>query len=395
MRTTRLSIRDVHLQRRGRVRGWQLVAVPVASIAAALVVGAVFLALAGHVPTVVYPAMLRAAFVTWFGFTDTLASATPLVLTGLAAAVAFRFGLYNIGAEGQLYVGAIAASGVALALGDTVPAPAAVLGMLVAGVIGGMLWIAVPAAARAWLGTSEIITTLLLNYVALYWMRYLIFGSTSFWRDPTATNFPQGKPIPAPVELVEFGLTRVHLGLVVAVLAAAVVAVVLARTRLGYELRVYGDSPAAARYAGIDVRRTVLVVLLVSGALAGLAGASEIGGRAHQLDPQGLALGLGYAGIIVAALARYNPLAVVGVAVLLGGVRNAGTALQSLPGGRVPIAISTMLEGAILLFTLGGELFVRYRLRFHRGTGAAPEATAETAPVTSPAEPTTGGTGGL
>ena len=383
------ALRAVHLQRRPRVRPWQLVAVPVASIAAGLAVGAVFLTLTGHDPTMVYPAMLSAAFTTWFGFTDTLASATPLIGTGLAAAVAFRFGLYNIGAEGQLYAGAIAASGVALALGEAVPAPAAVTALLLAGVAGGMLWIAVPAAARAWLGTSEIITTLLLNYVALYWMRYLIFGSTSFWRDPTSTNFPQGKPIPASAELAELGLTRVHLGLGVAVLAAVLVTLVLNRTRLGFHLRVYGDSEAAASYAGINVRRLVLAVLLASGALAGLAGAGEIGGRAHALDPQGLALGLGYAGIIVAALARYNPLAVVLVAVLLGGVRNAGTALQSLPGGRVPIAISTMLEGAILLFTLGGELFIRYRLRFGRGQGAATAEDLESMPVASPAEPTT------
>lgn len=382
-----MNLRDVRLERRARVRPWQLVAVPVASVAAALLVGAVFLALTGHNPAVVYPAMLRAAYTTWFGFTDTLASATPLVLTGLAAAVAFRFGLYNIGAEGQLYVGAIAASGAALALGEAVPAAVMAPAVLLAGLLGGMAWMAVPAAARAWLGTSEIITTLLGNYVALYWMRYLIFGSASFWRDPTSTNFPQGTPIPAAAELAELGMTRVHVGLAVAVLAAVLLAVVLARTRLGFQLRVYGDSEAAARYAGIDVRRAVLVVLATSGALAGLAGASEIAGRAHQLDPQGLALGLGYAGIIVAALARYNPLAVVGVAVLLGGLRNAGTALQSLPGGRVPVAISTMLEGAILLFTLAGELFVRYRLRSGRGHGAAPAVATEGAPVMSPAEP--------
>jgi len=385
--------RRLRLERRSRVAPWLLVAVPAVSVAAALAVGAVALRLIGLDPLTVYREMLRSGFTTWFGFTDTLSSATPLILTGLAAAVAFRFHLYNVGAEGQLYVGAIAASGVALALGPDVPQAAAVVAVILAGMAGGMLWIAVPALTRAWLGTSEIITTLLLNYVALYLMRYLIFGSASFWRDPTSTNFPQGLRIPAAAEFPQYGTTRIHLGLLVAVIAAVLVHVALTRTRVGYELRVYGDSPAAARYAGISVRRAVLVALLASGALAGLAGAGEIAGRARQLDPQGLALGLGYAGIIVAALARYNPLSVMLVAVLLGGIRNAGTALQSLPGARVPIAISTMLEGAILLFTLGGELFVRYRLRTGRSPqpAAGPAEASAGAPApgvpASPAEP--------
>ena len=376
----------LRLERRQKVQPWQYVAIPVLSVAAALLVGAVFLSLTGHSPAVVYPAMLRASFASTFGISDTLVSATPLIFTGLAAAVAFRYNVYNIGAEGQLYIGAVFAAGAGLAVADGVPGAVAIGVILLAGAVGGMAWVAVPALARAWLGTSEIITTLLLNYVALSLLRYLIFGSASFWRDPTATNFPQGRPLPETAWFPEIGVTRIHLGLAVGLVAAVAVYGLLRRTRVGYELAVFGDSPAAARYAGIPVKRTILVILLLSGALAGLAGASEIGGRAHRLDPAGLSVGFGYAGIIVAALARYNPLALVLVAVLLGGVDNAGTALQSIAGARVPAAISTMLQGAILLFVLGGELHVRYRVRFRRPS-ADTAAGGFPATTDSPAEP--------
>src|SRR5680860_844796 len=148
------------------------------------------------------------------------------------------------------------------------------------------------------------------------------------WRDATVTNFPQGQRLPEAALLPQWGASRISLGLAIGVAAALAVWVLLARTRFGFQLRVFGDSPAAARYAGIPVRRTTVAVLLLSGALAGLAGASEVAGRTGMLDPNGLAVGFGYTGIIVAALARYNPVAVPGVALLIGGLQNAGTALQ-------------------------------------------------------------------
>jgi general nucleoside transport system permease protein len=359
------------LERRPTVSPVVLLAVPVLSIVAALVVGAVFLAAIGLAPLAVYREILRVSYTTDYGIADTLVAASALILTGLAAAVAFRFRLYNIGGEGQLYVGAIAASGVALWLGEGTPTAVMLTLVVLGGAVGGMVWIAIPALARAYLNTSEIITSLLLNYVALALLQYLVFGADTMWRDPDSPTFPRGTPLPAEAVFPRFGATRVHLGLIVALVAAVVLAVVISRTRWGFQWRVFGDSPAAARYAGISSRRVILVVLLLSGALAGLAGAGEVAGRAGRLDPNGLVLQLGYNGIIVAALARYNPLAVVPVGVLLGGILNAGPALQSLPGQNVPVAISTTLTGAILVFALGGELFARYRLT---------RATADTAP---------------
>jgi simple sugar transport system permease protein len=370
------------LERRLSVPAGRRALVAVLSVAAALVLGAVFLVLAGFSPVVVYSEMFRAAFTSYYGITDSLAVAIPIILTGLAAAAAFRMRLYNIGAEGQLYVGAIFSTWAALAIAPGLPAPVAIVIVLAFGALGGAVWILVPALARAYLGTSEIITTLLLNFVALYLMRYLIYGSASYWRDPASTNFPQGKPIPEEAYLPVFGLTRIHLGLAVALLAAALLWALLSRTRFGYDVRVVGDSEAAAWYAGIPIARTVVVVMLISGALAGLAGAGEVAGIAHALDPNGLAVNFGYTGIIVAALARSNPLVVVAVAVLLGGLQNAGTALQSIPGGGgVPVEVSFMLQGLILLCALAGELFVLYRLRLRR---VAPEEIAEERPDGAP-----------
>lgn len=355
--------RRLALEPRQEVSRGVLVAVPVLAVLLALIVSALFLRLTGHDPVTVYRVMVRASFASRFGIADTLVSATPLILTGLAALVSFRVRLWNIGAEGQLYLGAVAAAGAALLLGDRLATPVNVVLMIVAGALGGMAWIAIPALARAWLRTNEIITTLLLNSVALLFINWLIFGSRSIWRDPDSGQFPQGQRIPAAAEFPRFGTTRVHLGLLIAVLAAVVVWLVLTRTRFGFRMRVLGDSEDAARYAGVPVRGMVLAVLLLSGALAGIAGAAEVGGLSRRLDPSSLAIGLGYAGIIVAALARLNPGGVVLVAVLLGGVRNAGTALQSLPD-RVPMEVAVMLEGAILLFALGSEVLVRYRIRW-------------------------------
>ena len=369
---------QVRLERRlKRESIGQRLAVAALSVVAALILGAIFLVLSGFSPLTVYYEMFRSAFTTWYGVTDTLAVSIPLILTGLAAAVAFRMGLYNIGAEGQLYVGAILSSWAALALAPALPRPLAILLVLGAGLLGGALWILVPAVARAWLGTSEIITTLLLNFVALYLMRYLIYGSASYWRDPAVTNFPQGKTIPEVAHLPVLGLTRVHLGLLVGLLAAVLLWVMIKHTRFGFSMRVIGDSPPAARYAAIPIRRTILIVMLISGALGGLAGASEVTGIAHTLDPNGLAVNFGYTGIIVAALARSNPFGVVVVAVLLGGLQNAGSTLQTLSETPVPIETSYMLQGAILLCALAGELFVRYRIHIRRGHKAPPATTRE------------------
>jgi general nucleoside transport system permease protein len=265
-----------------------------------------------------------------------------------------------------LVVGGVSAAAAALFVGDSLAPPIAVSVVLVAGMAGGAAWMLVPALARIHLGTSEVITTLLLNYVAILVARALIFNSNGPLRDPTSTNFPQGAGIPRATYLMDFGASQVHAGFALGCLTALAVFILLRTSSFGFRARVVGDSPGAARYAGIDGGTTALFLLLISGALAGLAGATEVAGRAHRLDPTGLAVGFGYTGIIVAALSLYNPLIVVPVAILLGGLANAGATLQTVSGLGVPNAISTVLQGAILIFLLGGEVFLLYRVRLVR-----------------------------
>ena len=371
---------ELRLEQRATVRRSSAIIVPIVAILGALIIAGIFLTITGHPALSVYQELAKTGYGNWYGITDTLAVATPLIFTGLAAAFAFRMNLYNIGGEGQLYAGAIGASWAGLAIAPHVSGPIAVIAVLLAGMLGGAFWILIPALARALFKASEIVTTLLFNYVALFLMQYLILGSASFWRDPNSKNFPQGLEIPKSAHFpvlhfpndmfgIDFpaGPTRVNLALVVAILAIGVVWFVIHRTGFGFDMRVVGDSEKAARYSGIPIKRTVIVVLLISGGLAGLAGAGEVGGRAYALDPSGLVLGLGYTGIVVAALARYNPFAVGLVAFLLAGLRTGAEGLQGGTGAmRVPVSIAFMIEGAILLAALGGEVFRRNRVVFRR-----------------------------
>ena len=367
----------IRLERRAVTPRWLDVVVPVASIAVALVVGAVVLAVTGHDALDTYQRIVERAFTSDGALTGTLVAATPLLFTGLAAAVAFRMGLFNIGGEGQLVVGAIAASGVGLALGDR-PTGVVVVAMLLAGAAGGMAWAAVPGALRAYLGTSEILTTLMLNYVALNLATYLIFGSTSYWRtlEGSGATFPQGQRLTEATwwPTLAVGDVDIPFGFVVGAAVAVVLLVVLRRTRFGFAVRVIADAPPAAHYAGIRTRRTLLAMMALSGAVAGLGGASDVGDTRHVLDPRGLEqAGYGYAGIVVAALARLNPVAVIPTAILMGGLANAGRSLQ---GPDFPIGLVGTLQGLLLLCTLGGEVFARYRIRRVRPAVAAPVGEA-------------------
>jgi general nucleoside transport system permease protein len=362
----------IRLERRLSQPWWLSLLVPIGSLVVAFGIMAVVLAVSGHAPGSTFRNMVEAGFTGNGAFSATLLSATPLVFTGLAAAAAFRMNLFNIGAEGQLYLGAIGASWIALQFGDhgVTSTPLYVVAMCVAAGLLGALWALIPGVLRAFANTNEIITSLMLNYVAGYLLTYLIFDSSSYWRDVStlsARSFPQGKPMPPAAEWPTFGSqVVVPLGFAIGLLAALVLWVLYSRTRFGFEVRVIADSPRAARYAGMRTRRKILAVMAVSGAVAGIGGASQIGDFSHVLDgsPQGLqAAAFGYTGIVVAALARYNPIAVCVVAVLIGGLLNAGFTLQ---GVDFPSGLVGVMQGIILFCALGGEVLIRYRLRVTR-----------------------------
>jgi ABC-type uncharacterized transport system permease subunit len=367
----------VRIERRLRQPRYLAVTVPACSLAVALLLGAILLAITGHDPAGSYRRLFDSAFVRPHALSGTLITATPLIFTGLAAAIAFRMNLFNIGGEGQLYMGAIGGAGIGLVIGAGNPA-LSVLAMMVAGALAGGLWACIPGLLRAFLNTNEIIVSLMLNYVAGLFLTYLIFDSQSYWRDtttPDAKVFPQGKVLPAAATWPHFDFSadlRVPLGFYLGLAVAVFVWVLWNRTRFGFEMQVIGDSPRAARYAGMRTRRKIVAVMALSGAIAGLGGASQVGDFRHLLDARGIQQsGFGYAGIVVAALARYNPFGVVVVAILLGGLTNAGYALQ---GVDFPSGLVGVLQGLILFCALGGELFVRYRVTFRRR--APHEATA-------------------
>ena len=366
----------MRIERRLTTPRWLVLAVPVASLVAAFAATALVLLAAGKDPIATYERIFDRAFFAPGALTSTFVTATPLLLTGLAAAAAFRMRLWNIGGEGQLYLGAIGASGVGLVLRDQ-PAAVIIAGMIAGGLVAGAAWAVIPGLLRAYFNTNEIITTLMLNYVAGLFLTYLIFDSQSFWRDLStfsARAFPQGKHLPdlAFWPTFDLGVAIVPFGFVLGIVAAVLLWLYYGSTSLGFAARVLGDSPAAARYAGIKTRRVVVAMMALSGALAGLGGASQMGDFRHVLDPRGLQQGgLGYAGIVVAALARYNPFAVVVVAVLLGGLANAGYSLQ---GPDFPAGLVGVLQGMILFFALGGELLLRYRVTFGAQRAAPPRA---------------------
>jgi ABC-type uncharacterized transport system permease subunit len=354
--------RRVVVERRGTPSVPARVLFPLGSVLGAGIIGGLFLLAAGHDPLEAYRIVLRSGFGSALTWVRTLISATPLILTAIAVAVAFRMKIWNIGGEGQLLVGAIAASGVALAIGDSVPSFLAVTASLAAGVLAGAFWASLAALPRAYLHTDEVISTLMLNFVGLYLMNYLIFGSVSFWRDREALSFPRGRLIPLDAELPQIWM-RLSLGLPIAVAVAMLFWWILRSSRWGFEIRVIGDSPLAGRYAGMSVPRTIVSVLLVSGGIAGLAGAILVTGSTHSLAPGSLALGLGYTGIVVAAVSRFNPLAVVPVAVLVAGLSNAGSSLQVLG---VPSEIVVLLQGLILLLVAAAEFLRDNRVRLVR-----------------------------
>jgi len=343
--------------------------VTVASVLLGLVLGGVIMIAAGENPIEVYKAMYTGAFSGEYNLSETLVKMIPLLLTGLGVSIAFRMQLWNIGAEGQFYFGAIFATGVAIFwlpnAGPWVVIPA----MMVAGMVGGALWAAIPGALRGYLGVNETITTLMMNYIAILVAEYLVHGP---WRDPMGYGFPGTESFSDATYLPTWGTTRVHLGLVFGLIAAVVLAIVFRRTRWGYEIGVTGASERVAKYAGMRTARNIVLVLAFSGALAGLAGMAEVAGINHSLQ-RGLSPGYGYTAIIVAWLGRLNPFGIVIVSFLLAGLLVGGDQLQITLG--LPSAIAPMLQGVILFCLLAGDFFTRYRIaRVKPVVPAAPAA---------------------
>ena len=349
---------DIRFIKRERESWTARILVPILSIIMAFVFGWIFLWVNGFDPAPVYWRMYESTLGSFYALSETIVKAIPLMIAGLAVSLSFRMKLWNIGAEGQLYMGAVAASGVALYL-DILWGPLLLLTMLLAAFAAGGLWSLVPGALRAFWDVNVTITSLLLNYVAILFVSYLIFGP---WKDPQSFGFPITPRFPPHATLPAFFDSRIHLGLAIAIILAVMLYGLLKYTRWGYEVKVIGESPAAARYAGMNVKRQILLVMLISGGIAGIVGMVEVAGITHRLQ-QGISPGYGYTAIIVAWLARLNPFAIILVAFLFGALLVAGLGIQTFG---ISFSMVLVIQGAVLFFLLGGDIFVKYRLRIRR-----------------------------
>ncbi|KGO35537.1 MAG: ABC transporter permease [Desulfoprunum sp.] len=349
----------IRITKRQERRGWRSCLVVLTAIVLSLVLSGILLALRGTPPLVGLAVLFKGAFGSRFAIEDCLVKAIPIFLCSLGVAVAFRLQVWNIGAEGQFALGAVGATWVALSFPD-LPGPILLPAMIAMAALAGGLWGMIPAILRQRLRTNEIIVTLMLNYIAILFLDYLVYG---VWKDPTSFGFPMTREFSPQAVVGRIGSTSINWGLAHCLVLGTVVWVFIRFTRLGFELKAAGDSVRAARYAGIPYDRLVVLVMVISGALAGWAGFLEASATINRLQPSIMA-GYGYTAIVVAWLARLNPLSIAFASFLLAGLRVGVENLQL--DLQVPAAFGGILEGLILLTVLGGGLFTSYRIAVRR-----------------------------
>jgi general nucleoside transport system permease protein len=329
------------------------VLVPVLSIILAFIASAIFLSLSGYDPGRVFFLMWRSSFGSSYALSETVVKMIPLLLCSLGVSIAFRMKLWNIGAEGQFHAGALGATWFALSF-PNMPGLILLPLMFMAGFACGALWALLVAIPKALLDVNETITSLMLNYVAILLMSYYVYGP---WRDPEGFNFPLTARFSDAAILPTLFGTRIHFGIVFGLIAALLVYLLFRYSKWGYTVRVIGESPSAARYAGMNIMRNILLVMIVSGGLSGIAGMAEVSGLAHRLQP-GISAGYGYTAIIIAWLSRLHPWNIVITSFLFGALQVGSFAIQT---AGLPAATVSLLHGLILFFILGGEIFTYYR----------------------------------
>jgi ABC-type uncharacterized transport system permease subunit len=351
----------MRLEKRTHTSSLALVLAPLGAVAFTLAVSALLVLWAQAPVAQTYGLVIQGGFGSVFALSETLTRAVPLMLTGLAAAVAFKARLFNIGAEGQLYMGALAAVAVGGLHGgtgfDLPPAALFVLMMLAAAMAGAMLLLG-PALMKARLGVDEVVTTLLLNFIVLLLVSLMLDGPM---KDPTAMGWPQSVALSGELELSKLiAQTRVHTGLLWGCALALGVWALMKYTVLGFDIRAVGANARAAAFAGVPVTRTVVLVALLSGGLAGLAGAIEVAGRTSYLTLD-MSPGYGYSGIVIAMLAGLHPLGVVLGSVFVAGVLVGADSMSRIVG--VPTYIADVIVAASLISVLVATLLTQYRVK--------------------------------
>lgn len=332
------------------------------AILLALAAVAIFLAVLGYNPLSVYISMLDGAFGSSYRFKQTIVNMVPLVITSLGILIAFKMKFWNIGAEGQILIGGFCGSFFAYNFSSW-PKPILLIVMLLAGFIGGGLWGLIAGYLKARWHASEAITTLMMNYIALKWIVYLQFGP---WKDPAAFGYPTMSRFAVSAILPK--LFGVNIGWVIALLLVVIVHIFMTRTKKGFEIAVLGESENTGRYAGISIKRTMLLAIFLSGALCGLSGIIQAS-AVNNILSSSLANGLGYTAIITTWLAHLSaPLTLV-VCFLFAVLAQGGNFIQTAVG--IPSAVATVLQAVILFFVLGSELFNNYKIVRRNNKGEA------------------------
>jgi simple sugar transport system permease protein len=314
------------------------------AVALALVLFTLFLLATGRDPADAYAKVFHGTLGSKIGWAEVGVRMIPIVLTALAAALPARVGLINVGGEGQLYFGAWTATGVALYVGG--PVGTLIPLMVLAGFIGGAAWGGLAVLARQWRGVNEVISTLLMNYVAVLFVNVFVFGA---WKNPGGFNYPYTRDFNASAILPALGDTRIHLGIIFPVAAVVLLFLVLTKTRWGYNMRAIGGNQEAARRRGIPVTRYMVLSMFIGGGLAGIAGMGEVSGLQHHLRP-GISNNLGFLGFLASWLADHDPLTIVATGFLLAVVSVGGDLLQF--SADLPSAVMNILIALILFLVL-------------------------------------------
>lgn len=355
---------------------------PLLAVLAALGVGAMMLQLLGANPLQAYGAMVNGAFGSRNALADTIVRATPLLLVSLGICIAFRGGVINIGGEGQIIAGAIPATLIGLMFPEA-PAIILVPVALIAGFLGGAFWGSIPGVLKAYYNVNEILSTIMLNIIAVQGMNFLLRGPMI---DPVqleaASRIPQTARLAAAFDLPRLVPTRLHAGALLAVVLAFVVYILLWRTTTGYRIRAVGLNPEASRYGGINVKRNIVLALLLSGAFAGLAGAVQVYGVNHRMFTDGSAAGFtgnaGFNGIVTALFGKLHPLGAIPASFIFGALIVGANSLQRAM--QVPAALVTALNGLVVIFVVSSDIFSR-RLARRRQIVAEPKTSPPTAPA--------------
>jgi len=353
------------IEKRKKYNTKQNLIIIIISIFLSLFISSLIFSLRGINPFFALYKIIFSSFGSLYGIKETITKAIPLMLCGIGLSIAFKGKFWNIGAEGQLLIGAVLATWIGLFIGKNLPSIILIPLMFLAGFVGGGLVALIPALLKVRFNTNEVISTLMLNYIIEQYVQYLVYGP---WKGKTQYGFPYTDNLPPNALLPIIKGSRIHYPtLIIAIILSILIFFLLFKTKLGYEIRVIGENPLSAKYAGIDYIKVILIMMFLSGGIAALAGVGEIAGiHKHLTYPSQISSGYGFTAIIVAWLAQLNPLLVIVTSLFFGGILVGGDVIQTSFG--FPFATINIFNGLMLVFISMGYFLIEYKVSF-KGAG--------------------------